>query len=268
MKPPIPDQNHRLDEKKCQLGNFDKIWEFLGSSADLPPPIVSLDGVDPLSNSPLNDTDLTELTDIGADLTTTKGVRWRDEVEGADLADNDENYDLEALPKLSKAKKKKLRRKRKNGALKARTAAATSLSSGSEIDSEPEQQKTLPPYSRQSVIRRLLFEESDGTAGANTSLPEPAKARHSNAHATEWPVANPQSFLRSSVRRTESKSSNAFAEASARKSKLITNLREQFVDERPYLENIGLLTSEAVITDVGLHVFVDASNVFPLLSSF
>ena len=259
--PITPEQDGPKDRVQSQLGNFDKIWEFLGQPPDLAPPIVSPEAHDLSLETPADEADA---IDLGADSTTPKGVRWRDEVEGADLADNDENYDSKSVQKLSKAKRKRLRKIKKDEAVKAR-AAHVLLPSSSENDSERELQKITPIQSRKSVIRSLLFEhspEKQGTVGKSTDT---SKSTHQDVGPVRWPVASPRYLLRSSVRKSE----NAFTEASARKSKLITKLREQFIDERPYLENIGLITlggTGSVTLNIGVHVFIDASNASAITS--
>ncbi|KAL8823056.1 MAG: hypothetical protein Q9191_006219 [Dirinaria sp. TL-2023a] len=232
--PTTPDQDGSQDKVLSQLGNFDKIWEFLGQPLDLAPPVVRPEAHDvPLEPPP----DEITTADLGTDSTTPKGVRWRDEVEGADLADNDENYDSKSVQKPSKAKKKRLRMKKKDEAIKARAVQLLPPSS-SENDSEQELQKIKPSQSRQSVIRSLLFDHSPDTQGTNAKSADTANSAHRDIAPVPWPVAKPRYWLRSSVRKPES----ALAEASARKLKLVTKLQEEFVDDRPYLENIGLIT--------------------------
>ena len=254
--PITPVHDDPSDGIPAQLGNFDKIWEFLGQPPDLPPPVVSPEAHG-LSFETLPDE--TDAIDLGPNLTNLKGVRWRDEIAGADLADNDEDYDSKGIQKLSKAKKKKLRMKKKNEAVEARTAQALPPSS-SENESEQEVQRSSPTQSRQSVIRTLLFEQSplgDETVVKPTVT---SKTIHHDVVPNEWPVANPRYFLRSSVRKSE----NSLTEASDRKLRLITKLRERFIDDRPYLENIRLIALAATgsaTANIGLHVFVDASNV-------
>lgn len=253
--PITPDQDGPQDGVQSQLGNFDKIWEFLGQPPDLAPPVVRPEAHDLSVETPPDEIDT---ADLGADSTTPKGVRWRDEVEGADLADNDENYDSKSVQKLSRAKKKGLRMKKKDEAMKTRAVQSLPPSS-SENDSEQEPQKITPTQSRQSVIRSLLFEHSPDTQGTYATSADTAKSTHRDIVPVPWPVAKPRYLLRSSVRKPES----AFTEASARKLKLVTKLREQFIDDRPYLENIGLITlggTGSVTLNIGIHVFIDASN--------
>ena len=253
--PITPVHDDPRDGIPAQLGNFDKIWEFLGQPSDLPAPAVT-----PEAHSLSFETrsDETDAIDLGPNLTNPKGVRWRDEVAGADLADNDEDYDSKSIQKLSKAKKKKLRMKKRNEAVKAWTAQALPPSS-SENESEQEVQQSSPAHSRQSVIRTLLFENSPVGHETVVNPAVTSKAIHPDIVPNKRPVANPRYFLRSSVRKPES----TLTEASDRKLKLIMKLREHFIDDRPYLENIGLVTlgaTESVTPNIGLHVFVDASN--------
>ena len=261
-EPITPDQDIDDDKGRSELGNFDRLWKYLGQPLDVAPPIVNLEPSDASSEFPGGEA---ELAYASVDSSVSKGVRWRDEVEGADLADNDENYDPNSLPKLSKARKKKLRRKKKTQAMRARARFSPSLAlTSSENEFETEEQDTTPIRDRGSIIREILGGSRPETKNAdlNTSLTE--KAADQDTEAPKWPIANPRYFLRSSVRKQETPSQNpeaSITEIAARKSKLLQKMRDQFILERPYLENISVVSIAGSLADSGVHVFVDASNV-------
>src|SRR5256885_788406 len=63
-------------ESSPRLGNFDRLWEFLGQPKDIPPPeigfhISSQDSLHPIDIAP-----------------ALKGVTWQGEVEGTELEDD------------------------------------------------------------------------------------------------------------------------------------------------------------------------------------
>ena len=241
-------------EETVQLGNFDKIWKHLGQPLDLLPPNVP----------PIPEGEYIEiLNNNGCDYTTPlKAVRWRDEFEGTDLADNDESYDPQNLSDLTKTQRKKVRRKQRQ---KDRVEALVNGShtiSGSEDDSEKDIRVPRAP-DRKAVIDDILYGKSKPEA-------VPGHRRSRNASRTgplndagEWPVACPHS-ARKEVQILKPERESAFAIAAAKKARLIAMLIEIFVDERQFLNNISLVQHVDTITENpvdGIHVFVDASNV-------
>ena len=83
-----------------ELGNFDKLWDFLGRPRNLPPPIVPA--------SPKGSLDLsTEDTNVLKEaLLSAKGVRWRDEDGETRLVEEVGVLVQKASPQLSKAEGK------------------------------------------------------------------------------------------------------------------------------------------------------------------
>lgn len=264
-EPRTPEQGEEDGGDQRGLGNFDKLWKYLGQPLDVPSPAFVSDPHDRLGEAA--DLDVKSV-DALFDLSVSKGVRWRDEVEGADLADNDEKYDPTSLPQLSKARKKKLRQKKIADAKKAQSRSPSSLApTSSENESELDTHKPARSRSRGSVIREILdgSRPEINTPGVDVN-PTP-EGGDQDGEAPKWPIANPRYFLRSSVRTSETttqKPDGSLSIVALRKSTLITKLRERFIEDRPYLENIGLIPGSATNNlqiDSGVHVFVDASNV-------
>lgn len=239
-------------EQASQLGNFDKIWQYLDQPTDLLPPevpVAPLDGY------------IEVLDDDGhGHHSPLKAVKWRDELEGADLADNDENYDLHGLGNLTKSQRKKARRKQRRDAEACRDGRT--LPSESEDDSGKEAQAAQIP-DRKTIIHEILH---------GNSLPDHHLGRLRSGKvlregvppdAAAWPVASPYS-ARQAIQILTPPKDKALTVAAAKTTKLISMLTETFIDERQYLSNISLvrhLGISASIPAEGLHVFVDASNV-------
>ena len=261
-EPITPDQDIDDDKSRSELGNFDRLWKYLGQPLVVSPPIVNLEPSDASNEFPSREA---ELAYTSVDAYVSKGVRWRDEVEGADLADNDENYVPNSLPKLSKARNKKLRQKKKAGIMKARARSSRSLAlTSSENEFEVGEQDTTPIRNRGSIIREILDGSRPETENADVNTTPTEKAADQDMETPKWPIANPRYFLRSSVRKQETLSQKPEAsttEVASRESKLLQKMRDQFILERPYLENISVVSIGGSLAVTGVHVFVDASNV-------
>ena len=243
------------DQGKTQLGDFDKVWQYLGQPLDLPPPTI------PTRPFP----DFIDVWDgqIASEPPTVKVVRWQDDIECANLADNDEKNSIPDLSKLTKLQRKKERRKQRK---EERTTLTTqrrnrkALQSGSEDELVKDVQEnraldrsgviyqflhgTPPPIGTGRLQSRKLFQNQD---------PEGAGA----IPATASPSAKKVLQILKPVE-------SALEDAVAKKKKLISMLNEKFVDDRQYLSNLSFTQNVANSTDAaaeGIHVFVDASNV-------
>ena len=244
-----------LDEscQKSILGDFDKIWKFLDQPSDVPPPVV------PPPPEGEADQEVDESTSL--ELAISKGVKWRDEAEGGELADNEDlGDDLSSLG-LSKQQRKKLRRSQRKA---ARSAEARKIQPTSSSDYESEG----PPTPKQSPDRRAVIQsilhgsvskpdnETLDFGGFKTRPKVPVDP-------TGWPVANPHIF--NSVHSARFTGQEiALNVQIRRKESLVKKLRERFVAERAFLRNIGLTNTPSAMNGViaeGIHVFVDASNI-------
>ena len=233
------------------LGNFEKIWEYLGQPLNVPPPVVQADNAE-LSYP------------AGSGSRGPKIVKWRDEVDGADLTDNNDTGDLPDILGLTKTQRKKANRKRRKAVAERfgpGTAAAASTSSGNESDNEDKKEPT--PDSK-GVIYRLLHGSNpmqDGTP--DTRRMGVVKRSQPLVEPETWPVAKPHASKGDSKTSSQAASS-AYAAAAARKAALMTMLNERFPDERQYLNSISLFPrtyNDLKSTAEGLHVFIDASNI-------
>ena len=239
-----------------QLGNFDKIWQYLNQPLDLIPPEVPA--------APKGELIGFSGDNACNDPSPFKAVRWRDELEGADLADNDENDGPQTPSNLTKQQRKKIRRKQRR---KDQTKFSTDgkvLPSGSEDDSAKDVQ--APQISdRKAVIDAILHGDSIPDTPPSHMRSGKLFRNEPAANGEPSPVASPQSAQKV-VQILRPRKDSAFAIAVAKKAKLIAMLTETFIDERPFLSNISFIqhVGSAVETPLeGIHVFVDISNVRP-----
>ena len=245
----------KQEPPRSDLGNFDKIWTFLGQPLYLEPPEVPLP---PQNHVQPNGNEKSSLQ-----LTVTKGVRWRDETEGGELADNEEAEDNLAFLGLTKTQRKKLRRKQRKAASEERGRVGTPAINSSETESEAELRTPRRSPDRRSIIQQILHgsirarPDEDLVNGKSKSRPllpiDPGA----------WPVANPH-LASPPSRARKSAEGAALAAAAVRKEKLMRSLREQFVEDRAFLTGFSMVPSS--LTDntgkqEGIHVFVDASNI-------
>ena len=250
-----------------QLGNFDRIWQYLGQPLNVPPPTVptepSAEFIEILST-----------TNDSAQL-TLKGVRWRDELEGGDLADNDDIDDTPDFSGLTKEQRKKARRKLRRQAEAARATDRQNVTSSSENESEKETQSphtrdtkrdTSHP-SRKDVIYHILHK--------TTPKAEPGRLRSGETPTGgipidigPWPVAFPQVGEKAiRILRPPTKEQRAYAAAAAKKAKLMVMLKERFENEQHSLSEISStnrVDNAGIGTAESIHVFVDASNVISI----
>lgn len=242
-------------EQATQLGNFDNIWRYLGQPLCVPPPTVPPEPRDGSDR-------VLEILD-GNVQTLLKGVKWRDEYEGGNLADDDELGGSEDLTGLNKTQRKKVRRKKRRQAEASGLAEGKALPIGSENESERE---TQPPRTldSKSVIHQMLY-------GSRPKV-ETERLRLRNVPRVElpidpasWPVVSPYPVKETITIVKPPPKESTYVVAAAKKTRLMKLLNETFIDERPYLSDISFIqqVSNTIITEEGIHVFVDASNVGP-----
>ena len=259
-------QQSTLDrpEHGTQLGNFDKLWQYLGQPLNVPPPTVptepSAEVIEILST-----------TNNGAQI-TLKGVRWRDELEGGDLADNDDIDGTLDFSGLTKEQRKKARRKLRRAAEAARIASSQRVGGAGEHESAEESQR--PPIrdtkrdtthpSRKDVIYQILHR--------TTPRAEPGSLRSGAPSAGgipidlgPWPVTFPQAGEKAvRILKPPTKEQRVYAAAAAKKAQLMLMLKERFPDKQHSLSKISSpkkIDNAEVGTAESIHVFVDASNV-------
>ena len=243
-------------EQVDYLGNFDKIWQYFGQSIELQ---QSNDLPEPAKS------EVKFLENDGGDCTTPKAVKWRDELEGADLADNDEDVDPQSLSNLTKSQRKKARKKQKRRDQKEAGLEGIPVFNGSE-DEKGKEIEPLQTPDRKAII--LDYLRGNTTPQSTTSALRSGKFYKAEApDDPEYrPPAKSQVAAQEVVRILRPRKDSSFAIAAARKAKLIAMLTETFVDERQFLSNISYIQHVSLSTEVpaeGIHVFVDASNVSP-----
>lgn len=243
------------DDINSGLGNFDKLWKYLGQPLKIPS----------LNPEPQPDIDLTGNPTFQPipDSCGNKGVRWRDEVEGADLADNDEAANTSDGLNSSKAQEKKERRRKWKENVPQRKSQANLFPSGSENESELDAHKPTRLLDRRAIIQDILHGPSQREKSFGNSFLKVPSKRQSLSDQEALPIAKP-SQLRGTVAALFSIEQTDYAVAAERKAKLIKKLNASFVEERRFLRNIcvsPLVNKNVTGMDAGIHVFVDASNV-------
>ena len=259
------------------LGNFDRIWAALGGPPEQLPflrkikeEVASSDGVEESSGS---DSQALEAT-------ATKAVKWRDQVDGENLADIDEVIPNGGVTQgRTRSQRKKARRqvrKREKSEHKKALEGSEAAASTSEIESE----KEIIPVEQSASKRRALINEiiHGFTPKAENVVPnfttpvkqsDPTKSVYSSS-PLPYPIAKPQtppSFLNKrsiSAPAPSSSASNAFAQTASKKASLLTKLSRTFSSDLPYLSSISLVhppLDENPNLANGVHVFVDVSNI-------
>ncbi|KAI4126204.1 MAG: hypothetical protein LQ338_003862 [Usnochroma carphineum] len=243
-------------QPRSDLGNFDKLWDFLGQPLDIPPPEVP-----PLPKD-YTEEDVDESTKYH--LTISKGVHWRDGTGGGELADIEEAQEISSLSRLTKQQRKKLRRKERKAARDEKKQRGILPTSSSENDTEVEPQTPKRTPDRRAVIQQMIY--------GSARIPEDATpASRGLIHRislpidhSAWPVANPHLASPSPRPRTTIPDKAALIAAAAKKERLMRKLKERFTDDRPFLDSISMKTfasTDNTGTREGIHVFVDASNI-------
>ncbi|KAL9121238.1 MAG: hypothetical protein Q9187_002203 [Circinaria calcarea] len=178
------------DDQEYQLGNFDRLWQFLEQPLNVEPPTVI----------PLSDSDREAITveDSNLEVVNAKGVRWRDEVEGADLEENDEIGDTNGLVELSKAQRKKKRHRKRQQELQINLISRPNTPPApSDNESESEPTKLQRSNGRRSIIDHILHGRPPGqiSKDAVTTLGSP-QDKHPLRSTTVFgdnglPISNP-----------------------------------------------------------------------------
>ncbi|KAL9104353.1 MAG: hypothetical protein Q9163_000699 [Psora crenata] len=220
------------------LGNFGELWEYLGR----PLHVTCLDGLrdKPQPDKPQNN---------------GKGVRWRDEINGADFAKDDEIDDNNWLANLTKRQRKKARRKQRRMALESALTGEGILPSSGDSHSEDEKKPRTPD--RKAIIHELLERPlPDENTGKGVSLlKRPTPAIGGKEPTATPPVPNGL---------FKSREESVYAAAASKKAKLMTMLKERFLNDRQYLDDPNVshcFSSTTPSISEGIHIFIDASNI-------
>ena len=245
-------------DTSAHLGDFGKIWEYLGQPLSVPPPTVSSSLSDEPRASVGEDFHLKVLSD---GIIKNKEVRWRDELEGDDLAKHKDRVDFSSVPSLTDSRK--IRAGRRNELGNPEQTKAKGLPSGNENESEIELWTPERSQARKAVINGIVHGAPDKVV-TDVSTPQRQSGKSQlRGDAEPWPFVGLR-VLAPPKKPFISEQDIAYAAAAEKKTRLIAKLRESFVEERQYLNNIRLGTNiedSGVSTGLGVHVFVDASNV-------
>lgn len=257
-----PSPNHEAKERdlvrssnKSNLGDFSSLWDYLGRPHVLQEITQS---VEPDSNNAL----AAEL-----DAATLKGVRWRDEFDGADLEDNVEPVNIISAASLATQNRAARRARAREKAAKVAaerggaTDTATDIESGHELDSL----RRSPD--RRSLIANLIGRPrpEDTNDGSPPTSPSPPKAEFriptkklDFSSPFLWQTPTPKSPSKYNI------SPQDGLTPEERKAALITKLIRNHESEKKYLKNPGL--PEPAFTPlntspIGIHIFIDMSNI-------
>lgn len=254
---PSPEEVDDTSEQDLNLGDFSKIWKYLGR-----PPPPDDEKSTKLVKYEVNDVLVGEL-DLNQ---LSKAVRWRDEVDGADLEDNVEPNKLTAAA-LRNRKRAERRARAKERAEKLNVTKQSQVSDTTDFESGEELESLRRPSDRRAVIDSILglSRPTPGDISSPPTSPSPPKAEVKTPKRS-FPVSNP--FLwtttdTSSPRRAFIGVKDGLTPR-ARKQALIAELMQRYPDEKKYLKNSGLLEPAFTplnISKIGVHVFVDISNI-------
>ena len=245
------------------LGNFDKIWEFLGASPTTLQPVNGFIKSE-ISTTDENGSSESESPTIVAG--TVKAVKWRDHIEGADLADIDELKPND-FDHLNKSQRKKARRRiRKHAEIEQGKPSKETPRCGNLSDQESEKEIVSveqSAFKRRNLINEILNGTPKKVENAIPSLSTPTKTAvtHDPDPRTTAYLQTPPSIIRRPV---SAPLPNAFAETASKKALLLGKLTTKFEEELQYLSGISLVhppqDEDANLTN-GIHIFVDASNI-------
>jgi hypothetical protein len=260
--PPAPHSNEAPVEQnnvEGALGDFSALWDFLGCP-HVPDDAQTAELVKyEINDEAVAEVDLNQLN---------KGVRWRDEVDGADLEDNVEPAGDKATAAYIRNQKRAARRaKAKEKAAQLATLWKTA-SDTTDHESGEELESLRRSPDRRAVIEGILGRSRpslhDNSSPPTSPSPPKAELR---TRKRDLPVSNP--FVWNSPATPTPSKSTIIAPRDnltprERKSALITELIRQHPGEKKYLKNAGLLEPAFTplnVSNIGIHVFVDMSNI-------
>lgn len=230
------------------LGNFDSLWAFLGRPQ-------TVDDVQVPQEEAVSDGDATD----------TRAIRWRDEVDGADLEDNIEPPKLTATNART-AKRAARRSRAKERAEQLAATRSGDTDTGTDYESAGEELEALRRSpDRRAVIDNILGRSRPGVNDSPPTSPSPPKPK--TTPQREWPVAQPLLWTAPGVpslsRRPTITPRDGYTFVE-RKRKLISFLRKKHREQDKFLKSSGLMMPEFTTlntSSIGIHVFIDMSNI-------
>ncbi|KKY26913.1 hypothetical protein UCRPC4_g01379 [Phaeomoniella chlamydospora] len=245
------------NNEKVELGNFNKIFEYLQDS----------------SSKSINTITASE-TPLASSLEQGNNVKWQDDVDAADLEDNVDSTPIAencAPARTQKRLAQRIKAKRKKRELAATEApkgeqppVETDTASGDDTPVETPASPSKLSSNRKAVIQQLLFPSQERHTPNQEKILQPPTVERVTPRK-EWPVSNPFSltpvitrFLKQEIRPLDDLS------VERRRRDLINHLSKRFPYEKKYLVKAGVtnpaFSAHNVIPE-GIHVFVDISNI-------
>ena len=239
---------------KSSLGDFSSLWDYLGR-----PQLVQ-------EISQYVDVDGNSISAAELDADRLKGVRWRDELDGADLEDNVELAPAISAASLATQKRAARRARAKEKAAKLAAERGGLTDTATDIESANELESLRRSPDRRSVIQSILGRpRPQDHEGSPPTSPSPPKAEL-RTPLTKLDFLSP--FLwQTPTSKSPSKYSITPQDGltpEERKRTLITKLIRNHESEKKYLKNPGL--PEPAFTPlntspIGIHTFIDLSNI-------
>ena len=243
----------------ADLGDFNNLWDHLGVSTNGAPtedPRESFKDIQ--ASAAAVDLDYDQLG---------KAVKWRDEIDGADLEDNvePEPFDTAASlrTKARAARRAKAKVKARQLAKYREETQGQLTDTATDGESAEELEKLRRSPDREAIIQNIL--QRSRPAGSPPTSPSPPKPEL-KLPSRNWPISNPFTWSHAETRTSSRPSIRPIdsLSAEARKKQLLAVLKKEFPAESKYLSNQGLL--QPLFTPLntsasGIHVFVDFSNI-------
>ena len=241
-----------LNNTSSQLGDFSSVWSlFRGSLSEV-----------------TNDVPFPELDADNAG----KGVRWRDELDGADLEDNVEPVSFDTAASIRTQKRAARRARARLRAEKVANASvlekATCSDTATDAESGEELERLRRSPDRRAVIQSILGRHRPNTRDASSPPTSPSPPKSDvRPIKKEWPISDPFLWPVDEFRSSSSRSQIIPRDGlsiTARKRQLIAMLSTSFPADSKYLANSGLVEPAFTplnISTIGVHVFIDISNV-------
>ena len=246
------DQTLILNNTSSHLGDFSSVWSLFRGSL----------------NEVTNDVPLPELEADNAG----RGVRWRDELDGADLEDNVEPalFDTAASTRTQKraARRVRARVRAENVANASVLEKATMSDTATDAESGGELERLRRSPDRRAVIQDILGRHRPNMREASSPPTSPSPPKGDlRPIKKDRPISDPFLWPVDEFRSTSSRSQIVPRDGlsiTARKRQLIAMLSTSFPSDSKYLANLGLVEPAFTplnISTIGVHVFIDISNV-------
>jgi hypothetical protein len=247
-----PGQTLILNNTSSHLGDFSSLWSLFGGSLN-----------ETVDNVPLSELDAENIS---------KGVRWRDELDGADLEDNLEPSPFDTAASIRTQKRAARRARAKLRAEKlgdlSNTGKGTVSDTATDAESGGELERLRRSPDRRAVIQDILGRNRPSTRDTSSPPTSPSPPKDDIRSAKKkWPVSHPFLWSVDEFRSPTSRSQvfpRDGLSTVARKVQLIKMLAADFPTESQYLSNSGLIEPAFTplnVSTIGIHVFIDISNV-------